>query len=485
MRIQSFNRRQVLAAAGAAAAIPFLADAARSMAHNHHLRIAPGAIATGNPIHPVIPDGVLFNNSYPGPTLRLKQGQAETILVQNGLSKDMSVHWHGVRVDNRQDGVGALTQIPIRPNEEFVYTLKAPDAGTYWYHPHFNSFSEVIGGLMGPMVVEENQPYPVDHDLTWLITEFWPRKSDKRLAREQMYNWAEEVESDDVGYFSLVNGKARHHVRVGDGELLRLRVISTGPILESEFRLQGVEAWIIALDGQPLHMPIPLKEMIVLHPGQRMDLLINGSTIQKGARAFINSGWHTEIMFPIDITFEKVRRNASQSSGAFRPAALPANQLSQIDLAHAETLPIVMRTVDPELAARITALGEALGDPFIHPRPHQFWTLNGTIMPEQFQGAICGGGKPLFTLKLGKTYIIDFHNETEEHHPFHLHGHHFKTLDKNEQIGGRDVWRDVINMPTGESRKVAFVADQPGKWMIHCHNAGHQVQGQMAFLEIA
>ncbi|MGL5839886.1 MAG: multicopper oxidase family protein [Sphingorhabdus sp.] len=478
------GRRSFLALAGAAAAAPFLSGSSHAASYDHLLDIAPGPIETGNAAFPIIRDGVLFNRSFPGPQLQLKQGVEQSVLVRNGLDKDLTVHWHGLRVPNREDGVGGLTQTAIRPGEDFVHRLRAPDAGTYWYHPHFNSFRPMVAGLMGPLIVEEAVPYPVDHDLTWLITEFWPRPSDQKLALEQIYNWAEDVESEDVGYFSLVNGKARHRIKISDGELLRLRIISTGPILESEVRFEGLEAWIIAVDGHPLVQPTPLKGMTSLYPGQRMDLLIDGSSVENGARAFINSGWHTEIVFPIDIRFEKTKQPGAIRTRSFVPKPLPPNAIPALDLANAETLPIVMNVGDPELLRKMIALGEALGDKFVPPRDYQFWTLNGTIVPEQFQSAICGGGKPLFTLKQGKSYIIDFRNETEEHHPFHLHGQHFMPLDKVEEIGGNRIWRDVVNVPKMESRKVAFVAGEPGKWMIHCHNAGHQVQGQMHFLEI-
>ncbi|MFZ9162740.1 MAG: multicopper oxidase domain-containing protein, partial [Burkholderiaceae bacterium] len=134
------------------------------------LTASPAAIQVG-------PDGTqptqlwCFNGQFPGPEIRVRQGDRLRVRFVNQLPQPSSIHWHGIRLPNHMDGVPGLTQDPVPPGGEFLYEFDCPDAGTFWYHPHFNSAEQLGRGLIGALVVEERTPPAVDQDLTWVLSD--------------------------------------------------------------------------------------------------------------------------------------------------------------------------------------------------------------------------------------------------------------------------------------------------------------------------
>ena len=103
-----------------------------------------------------------YNDSIPGPTLHVDQGSEITVQVRNDGDVDTTVHWHGLRLENRYDGVPHETQQPIPIGGTFTYQVQFPDAGCYWYHPHLREDFAQEMGLYGTIVVEPAAP------------EYWP-----------------------------------------------------------------------------------------------------------------------------------------------------------------------------------------------------------------------------------------------------------------------------------------------------------------------
>ena len=154
----TLSRRSVLAGGGSAVAssvlAPRLVRAATSLekalvAAEGRARIAP---------EPYPQTRVwCYDGSVPGPEIRLRQGEALRVSVENRLPQDTTVHWHGLRIPNAMDGAPYVTQPPIQPEDRFIYEFAPPDAGTFWYHPHAHSAEQVGRGLMGALITEEPQ----------------------------------------------------------------------------------------------------------------------------------------------------------------------------------------------------------------------------------------------------------------------------------------------------------------------------------------
>src|SRR5689334_12971601 len=99
-----------------------------------------------------------YNGSVPGPTLRVQQGSEVIVDVSNDGDLDTTVHWHGLRLDNKYDGVPHETQVPIPVGESFTYRIRFPDPGLYWYHPHIREDYAQEMGLYGNILVVPDDP---------------------------------------------------------------------------------------------------------------------------------------------------------------------------------------------------------------------------------------------------------------------------------------------------------------------------------------
>jgi FtsP/CotA-like multicopper oxidase with cupredoxin domain len=154
-----------------------------------------------------------YNGGVPGPEIRLRQGARLRVAVENRLDEDTTVHWHGIRVPNAMDGVPFLTQKPIAARGgTFVYEFDAPDAGTYWYHPHLRSHEQVDRGLSGALIVEEADPIKVDRDIVWLLDD-WRLDRDAGI-RGDFGSFMDASHAGRIGNTVTVNGRVREEFAV-------------------------------------------------------------------------------------------------------------------------------------------------------------------------------------------------------------------------------------------------------------------------------
>jgi FtsP/CotA-like multicopper oxidase with cupredoxin domain len=109
------------------------------------------------------------------------------------------------------------------------------------------------------------------------------------------------------------------------------------------------------------------------------------------------------------------------------------------------------------------------------------WAMNGTSMTGDGQPNM----PPLVALKRGQSCVLALRNETAWWHPMHLHGHSFRVISRNGKPNPLREWRDTFLVPPRESADIAFVADNPGDWMFHCHVTDHQEAGMMSVIRIA
>jgi FtsP/CotA-like multicopper oxidase with cupredoxin domain len=191
-----------------------------------------------------------YNDKVPWPEIRVRQGEHLRIAVENQLSEETTVHWHGLRVSNAMDGVPHLPQKPIAPGETFVYEFEVPDAGTYWYHPHQRSFEQVGRGLYGALIVEEREPIQVDHDVTWVLGD-WRLLPDAQIS-DDFANFMDSSHNGRVGNTVTVNGRILETFQVHAGERTGLRLINARNARIFGLEFHGHRPQVIALDGQPV-----------------------------------------------------------------------------------------------------------------------------------------------------------------------------------------------------------------------------------------
>ncbi len=412
-----------------------------------------------------------YDNRVPGPEIRVRQGEPVRIVVENKLDEATTVHWHGIRLPNAMDGVPGLTQPPIKPGEKFVYAFTPPDAGTFWYHPHADSLRQLGRGLAGALIVEEPETIPVDRDILWMIAD-WRLKPDAQIAGG-FGNAMEAAMSGRVGNTVTLNGAVSNGVAVHAGERIRLRLVNSALARIMALRFEGHRPAVIAIDGQPCETHEPVGGRILLGPAMRVDILIDMRG-EPGRRYRVVDDFYDGLAYWLtELAYDSNPPLRKHSSDA--PLSLPRNPLPEPNLDTAEhhvlKLQGGMMGGNGMMGMGMMGVGMSHG---------AIWAINGMSMTGDGQADM----PPLLTLQRGRSYRLTIRNDTAWWHPMHLHGHSFRVLRRNGKAVPHHQWADTVLVSPHEAVDIAFVADNPGDWMFHCHITDHQASGLMVVLRV-
>lgn len=431
------NRRQFLTSASAMAMLPTSTLAAQGGFELRAEAVSRQVLPDGNGVTSMLG----FNGTMPGPELRVARGKRAKINVENGLDEGTAVHWHGIRLENRMDGVPVLTQELINPGETKTYSFVPPDAGTFWYHSHYISHEQVARGMMGPLIVEDDIPPDVDHDITVLFAD-WRIEEDGSLNED----FADMHSVAHGGYMGNFARAFLSQSQVKTGDRVRLRLINAATNRIFPVTLGGVDGKIVALDGMALAEPRDMAEL-VLAPAQRIDLI-------------------ADILGP-------VRIDMLTRQGPFRLADLAAEGANTLRKASA-IMPLAShdlpRPSEPTQHLTLTMMGGAMGG---RHGGDNIWAFNNVsdLQPD-----------PFGSFRRGETVRITMVNDTAFPHGIHLHGHHFFEVDKN---GALSDLRDTTLLNANERRDIICVFDNPGRWLLHCHMLSHATGGMRTWVNVA
>ncbi len=438
----------------------------------------------------------LFNDTVPGPLLRATQGDRLRVVVRNQIPESTTVHWHGIALVNPMDGVPDVTQTPIDPGASFTYDFVLPDAGTYWFHPHEGV--QLDHGLYAPLIVEDPNE-PLGYDQEWvLVLDDWtdgmgpsPQGIDRAL-REGKGNSDSDSGGMDMGSDSngtsgmdhgsmggrdggsgieasdktmakpgalggdwnypayLANGRlpnAPDTLSTAVGKRIRVRVINAASDTAFRLWLDGHQLSATHADGFPVR-PVTVDQLVI-GMGERYDVLITAGDGKfsfnalpdgkpGGARAVLSTGSGTTPPLP---TAPPVGRT-----------------LAYADLQPSEAAQLPTKKVDQTVNIALTGTMK----PYV-------WTIDGKPFDPNRRIAI----------DAGKRIRLVFANSTTMWHPMHLHGHTFALPAANW------VRKDTVIVAPRSDLAVDFDADNPGAWMIHCHNIYHAQAGMMAIMAYA
>jgi FtsP/CotA-like multicopper oxidase with cupredoxin domain len=370
-------------------------------------------------------EGYSFNKTSPGPILTVRLDDLVEVRVRNESVDDgITVHWHGVDVPNAEDGVAGVTQDAIRKGEDHTYRFVADHVGTYWYHSHQVSNTQVRRGLFGALVVLPPEDGQVD----------------------------ETVDVVALGHtFSgtrTLNGAVRDlHLDAEPGRRARVRVINTdnGPMKV----WTGSDYRVLAVDGYDVNKPTSVSgKALDVAAGGRIDLEVT-------APARVQIGSATAVIV---------------GDAGDKPTQ-PSEELDLLSYGSPSALPF-----DPDEADRHFrySIGRKVG--FLDGRPGYWWTVNGHLWPDV----------PMYLVEEGDVAVFHIENHSGKVHPMHLHGHHAVVIARDgKPATGSPWWVDSLDVKKGEEFDIAFVADNPGIWMDHCHNLKHAGQGLVAHLMYA
>lgn len=453
----AFTRRQILAGLGALGIAGLGAGGVRywlgrpenAASHDYELIAAPLDLELV-PGHKTPAWG--YGGQAPGLELRCRQGERLRVRFINKLDEPTTIHWHGIRLPLEMDGVPYVSQLPVLPGEYFDYDFITPDAGSYWYHPHTASSEQLGRGLVGPLIVEEREPSGFAHERT-LCLKSW--HVDEQGAFTDFSVPREAAREGTRGRLSSINGVALPTLELPAGQVVRLRLINVDSTITYRLNLPGAEARIYALDGNPV-APRPLGKDYWLGPGMRLDLALRVPAA--GTELSLRNG---------PLRLATLKSVASAQAAGDWPPALPANPVAEPDLAQAETL-----RFNFEWAAMLASSNQT--------GPARYWQINGQAW--DINDKACAD-RPIATLKKDGHYIFVLRNMAQYQHPIHLHGLSFKVLDSDR----REIvpyFTDTYLLGKNETARIAFVADNPGVWMFHCHVIDHMETGLMAAIAV-
>ncbi|MDO7906763.1 multicopper oxidase family protein [Paenibacillus sp. JX-17] len=384
-----------------------------------------------------------YNNSVPGPQIRVKVGETVKVILTNKLPVPTTIHWHGVPVPNDQDGVPGVTQDAVEPGQTFTYEFKATTPGTYWYHSHQNSVQQVDKGLYGAFIVEDPKD-TADRDYTLMLDEWF--------GASNLYT---------------INGKTGHaaeKLTAKPGEKVRIRMINAGS-LRHDMYLKDQMLSVVATDGQPVNGPQPFKDKLIgIAAGERYDIEFTmpasgGTVLEDRSEGDLAKGMTAQIVTEGSSSPEVPSTAASAASQGNR-------QLSLFDYNSYGTAAKPKFSLNEQYDKEyILELGTMQHDNGV------MYTINGKAFPDV----------PPITVKEGDRVKVKMVNQSQnDDHPMHLHGHTFQVLERNGvPSSGAPIMKDTVDLQPGEEVTVAFLADNPGYWMYHCHVLSHASKGMM------
>jgi FtsP/CotA-like multicopper oxidase with cupredoxin domain len=369
-----------------------------------------------------------LNGTTPGPTIRARQGDlVEVTLVNESVPGGATLHWHGYDVPNAEDGVAGVTQDAVPVGGRHTYRFVARDVGTYWYHSHQVSHEQVVKGLLGALVVTPAKGIAEDADV---------------VALSHLYS----------GRRTVQGRRGDVPVEVPAGRTARVRVINTDSGIMPVW-VSGAPFDLVAVDGTEVHEPTPVTgRKTVVPAGGRVDLRV--TVPEDGSAVRVELGGAALVLGP------------PGSRGQSTPAPRQAVDL----LTYGSPAPLGFDPATPDRRFEYR-IGRRPG--FVNGRPGVHWTVNGKLYP----------AVPMFMVAEGDVVTVHIANSSGETHPMHLHGHHVVVLARNGvRSTGSPWWTDSLEVHSGEDVDVAFVADNPGVWMDHCHNLPHAQEGLVAHL---
>ena len=394
------------------------------------------------------------------PVLRMRRGAPFALRLDNRLDEPTTIHWHGLRIENRMDGVPFLTQPYVYGGDGFDYAFTPPDAGTFWYHPHCNTLEQIGRGLTGLVVVEDPADPVFDAEIALNLRD-WRLGGDGQFIAQ--FKPRDAARTGTFGTVRTANWRQSPQYDAPAGGLVRLRLAATDVTRILALTVEGAEAQVIAADGNPVAQRFALDHLMI-GPGQRLDLVLLMPETE-GAVAALKDLRGTK---PATLaTFRAV--GASLKRAIADLPALSANPLPEPDLSAASEIPFILSASAEERPK--DGICGSLG--------YNFWAINRVPWADDTGDPTA----PLAEMKAGRTYVFNVENPTPQVHPLHLHGLVFRPMNSNKQQI-RPHFSDTYLILPDEKVQLALVADNPGDWVFHCHVIEHQKTGMTSYVRV-
>ncbi len=435
-----------------------------------------------------------FNGQSPGPLLWVDRGAEVTIQFVNRLDQPSTVHWHGVRLDWRMDGVPHVSQEPVPSGESFTYRVRFPDAGLYWYHPHVREDMQQDLGLAGNIMVRGIAGLPaVAREEVLMI-------DDVLIGADGLVPYGADAATHALmgrfGNVFLVNGEPVWRARARPGETVRVWLTNAANARTFNLSITNATMRLVAGDLGAFDEALPI-ESVVVAPAERyaVDVTFTGgdAVLVNRVRAldhfqgrFVQQD---DTMGTVRVAGARVRQRAA-GRGVVPASELPG---ASVEGTPDVTLAFGLRTRDlPFVTSRLMLLDST----YFHPvewsgtMVGMNWATT-TAQARWFVRDVATGRENeaiRFRVRQGDRKRIRLVNQRNTlhgmHHPIHLHGQRFLVLSVNGVAPAARAWKDTILLPAGAVADILVEFDNPGRWMLHCHIAEHVESGMMTTFEV-
>jgi len=446
-----------------------------------------------------------FNGQVPGPMIRVASQATIIVRFHNRIDLPSTVHWHGLRLDNRFDGVPGLTQDEVPPGGSFTYRVHFPDAGVYWYHPHVREDIEQAMGLYGNMIVDSPEPdyySPVNREQSLVL-------SDLMAQGDSLIPFGTEgpdfVLSGRVGNVLLVNNEPRHDLLVRQGEVVRFFLTNVSSSRTWNLSFGGAPTKVVASDVSRFEHEEWVAS-VVMAPAERY--VVEARFERPGTYAIVNRVQainHVKGEFELaEDTVGVVTVGTAPAVPDHAPAFRLLRAIPQVSRDIDRFRPYFDKAPDKQLTLTLQVSGLPLATvQFMNVDTAYFAPVEWVDgMPDM--NWLSTSGQVRWILKdaaTGKENMdIDWHvpagsvvklriiNDPRSfhpmQHPIHLHGQRMLVVARDGVRTRNLVWKDTALIPVGSTVDLLIDASNPGMWMLHCHIAEHLGAGMMAVMHV-
>ncbi len=441
-----------------------------------------------------------INNLIPGPTLSFREGDTARIRIKNSMDVETSIHWHGLLLPYRQDGVPYVTNPPIEPGKANVFEFLIKQSGTYWFHSHTGLQEQ--RGVYGSIVItpKEGERVFSDQDKVIVLSDWTNENPDEVLRtlksgndfysikKGTMQNLLGAVERkaildmtkrssismppmdiSDVAYDAfLANGKKEMEIPAKPGEKVRLRFINSATASYFYLQFAGGPVEIVSTDGKDVK---PLKiDRFLMAIAETYDLIVTvpekGSyefraTAQDGSghtSIFIGSG--KRILAPNIPKPNLYKMKMSMKKGMDKKTGMGSmSAINQRPLVPYKKLRSIGKSSLPRTNLKREIVLTLTGD-----MERYVWSMNGETL----------SAENMIRIRHGENVRFILINKTMMHHPMHLHGHFFRVINGQ---GDYSPLKHTVDVPPLATQAIEFEANEYNDWFFHCHILYHAKSG--------
>jgi FtsP/CotA-like multicopper oxidase with cupredoxin domain len=371
--------------------------------------------------------------------LRFKRGDEIDVSFQNDLPVPVALTWRGL------DGVASaeplLGRPPVASGSRDGFRLPLRRAGTGLLDARLLGDGQPLSSPVRAFVVEETAPPDIDRDEVWLIEDFRVRADGGAQAPG--------ADPKDSATLFTINGKVALDLTARMNERLRIRIINGCQRSVIAVRIENADIRVMAIDGQPAEPFLARNSQLVLAPGTRIDAFIDvtktaGSTLG----ILLHDGKEARPLGRLVVSGEPLRDRPLPPAMPLPSNGLPA----QLDLKSAQRVDL--------------AIGGA-----------------NSAKPEWVKPADLAASAPTFRNKRGRVVVLAITNREKTPAVFHLHGHHFRLLDRLDD-GWKPFWLDTLALEAGQTQRLAFAAEHPGRWGMEAFTTDWAAPKRMRWFEV-